>query len=364
MRVLIEFEKKPLAFDHPSALVTCFESSRIPDAFRRLHEALAEGFYVAGFLSYEAGYAFESKFGGKNVSKFPLLCFGIYDRPSALPLPGTRTIGRLSDFRLNVSKDRYVEDISSIRAAIERGDLYQVTYCIKVLFDYEGDAYSLYRYLKKCQPVPYPAYVETERFKILSLSPELFLKKNGNFLLTKPMKGTWPRGSNVFSDLWARRQFQYDEKNRAENVMIADLLRNDFGKIGSRIRARRLFEVDGYRTLFQMTSTVTATVDPRLSLEKAFQAVFPSGSVTGAPKIRAMEMLRDLEGEDRNIYTGAIGYATPTGEWFFNIPIRTLLLEGRRGEMGVGGGIVWDSTPEGEWQEGLLKASFLTNLSN
>jgi para-aminobenzoate synthetase/4-amino-4-deoxychorismate lyase len=174
------------------------------------------------------------------------------------------------------------------------------------------------------------------------------------------MKGTWPRGKGAAGDLFERIRFQYDGKNRAENVMIADLLRNDLGRIGGHVRAPKLFEIAGYNTLFQMTSTVTGEVAQRIPVYDLFRSLFPSGSVTGAPKIRAMEIIRSLEPEERKIYTGAIGYVTPERDMFFNIPIRTLLLDGGRGEMGIGGGIVWDSTPDGEWAEGLLKAKFVT----
>jgi len=205
------------------------------------------------------------------------------------------------------------------------------------------------------------------------LSPELFIKKNSTHLLTKPMKGTWPRGNCIFSDLIAPLRLKYDRKNRAENVMIADLLRNDLGRLGADIKAPTLFEVARYKTLCQMTSTVTAKVKKDVLIYELFSAIFPSGSVTGAPKIRAMEIINELENEQRKIYTGAIGFITPDKDMFFNIPIRTLLIPaandpggsriGRQAEMGLGGGIVWDSTAAGEWEEGLLKAKFLTDLS-
>jgi para-aminobenzoate synthetase/4-amino-4-deoxychorismate lyase len=159
-------------------------------------------------------------------------------------------------------------------------------------------------------------------------------------------------------------RLKYDRKNRAENVMIADLLRNDLGRVGMDIRAPKLFEVAKYATLCQMTSTVTCRVDKAIALYGLFASLFPSGSVTGAPKMRAMEVIRKLEKEERKIYTGAIGYITPDRDMFFNIPIRTLLISGGSGEMGIGGGIVWDSTPQGEWDEGMLKAKFLTGASS
>jgi para-aminobenzoate synthetase/4-amino-4-deoxychorismate lyase len=191
----------------------------------------------------------------------------------------------------------------------------------------------------------------------------MFIKKVSGRLVTKPMKGTWPRGGHMISDFAARLRFQYDAKNRAENVMIADLLRNDLGRVGIAIQAPKLFEVAKYRTLYQMTSTVIGRVDKNISLYQLLASLFPSGSVTGAPKIRAMQIIGELEDEERRIYTGAIGYIAPNKDLFFNIPIRTLLIRQDCAEMGIGGGIVWDSTPQGEWDEGLLKAKFLTDLS-
>jgi para-aminobenzoate synthetase/4-amino-4-deoxychorismate lyase len=191
----------------------------------------------------------------------------------------------------------------------------------------------------------------------------MFIKKIAESAVTKPMKGTWQRGSGPVTDLANRLKFQYDEKNRAENVMIADLLRNDLGKVGLKIRAPKLFEVAKYRKLFQMTSTVTGRIDRDISIYKLFSSLFPSGSVTGAPKIRAMDIIRKLELEERKIYTGAIGYISPDKNLFFNIPIRTILIQEGNAEMGIGGGIVWDSTAQGEWEEGLLKAKFLTDFA-
>jgi anthranilate/para-aminobenzoate synthase component I len=176
------------------------------------------------------------------------------------------------------------------------------------------------------------------------------------------MKGSWPSG-RLIDDLFGGIRLKFDAKNRAENVMIADLLRNDLGRVATGIRAPRLFEVARYRTIFQMTSTVTGRVPVRIGMQELFRAIFPSGSVTGAPKIRAMQVIRALERSPRRIYTGAIGWITPRREMFFNVPIRTLLIRGRDGEMGVGGGIVWDSTAPGEWAEGQWKSRFLAQAA-
>ncbi|MBP6920422.1 MAG: aminodeoxychorismate synthase component I [Candidatus Omnitrophica bacterium] len=361
MKILFEFEKKPLYLEDPVKIISCYHPARLNACFDMIESALACGLTVAGFCSYEAGYAFEKKLWHDKQDDFPLLYMGCYRAPT-LPGAYSRTACgpyALNDIVINTAQDKYFKDIDAIRRYIACGDVYQITYCIKMRFRWDGDAFGLYRALYRMQPVPYPAYLETDRFRILSLSPEMFLKKSGSFIKTKPMKGTWPRGSNPISDLAAGLRLHFDKKNRAENLMITDLLRNDLGRCGKDIAVPVLFEVAQYNLLYQMTSTVTATVREDIPVRELFASVFPSGSVTGAPKIRAMEIIRELENEERRIYTGAIGYILPNRDMFFNIPIRTLLLRDGTGEMGIGGGIVWDSTPQGEWDEGMLKSQFL-----
>jgi para-aminobenzoate synthetase / 4-amino-4-deoxychorismate lyase len=365
MRVLTQFERKSLLFQDPEFIISCTNPDLFKSSFEDIEKALNRGYYLAGFLAYEAGYYFEEKLYKNRQYDFPLIYLGAYKSPQQNKVNLLKPV--LADYpknlRLNITRKQYAVDIDKIRDYIAKGDVYQITYCIKLLFEFCGDPFFLYGQLLKEQPVPYPAYIQTDQFSILSLSPELFIKKNSTHLVTKPMKGTWPRGQGIFFDLIAPLRLKYNRKNRAENVMIADLLRNDLGRLGINIKAPTLFEVARYRTLCQMTSTVTAKIEKDISVYKLFSSIFPSGSVTGAPKIRAMEIINSLEKEERRIYTGAIGYISPEKEMFFNIPIRTLLIKGSQAEMGIGGGIVWDSTPGGEWSEGLLKAKFLTSLS-
>ncbi len=365
MKVLTQFERKSLLFQDPEFIISCSDPSLFVLSFQEIEEALNQGYYLAGFFAYEAGYCFEEKLHKNKQYDFPLIYLGAYKSPqkNKINFPKPAYTHAPENLKLNITKSEYSLNIAAIRDYIAKGDVYQITYCLKLLFKYCGDPLLLYYQLLKEQPVPYPAYIQTERFQILSLSPELFIKKKSAHLVTKPMKGTWPRGNGLFPDLIAPLRLKYDRKNRAENVMIADLLRNDLGRMGVNIKAPALFEVARYKTLCQMTSTVTAKVEKNMPVYKLFSAVFPSGSVTGAPKIRAMEIINELEREERKIYTGAIGYISPDRDMFFNIPIRTLLIQGNQGEMGIGGGIVWDSTSDGEWNEGLLKAKFLTDLA-
>ncbi len=364
MKVLTQFERKSFLFQNPEFIISCTDPANFKPAFRDIELALSQGYYLAGFLSYEAGYYLEEKLYQDKQYDFPLIYLGAYKHLVKDKIIKPVSSYRLENLRLNITQEKYSLNINAIRDYIAKGDVYQITYCLKLLFEFYGEPLSLYYQLLKMQPVPYPAYIQTDEFAILSLSPELFLKKNSTQLVTKPMKGTWPRGKSMFADLIAPLRLKYDRKNRAENVMIADLLRNDLGRLGMNIKAPTLFEVARYKTLYQMTSTVTAKVKQDISVYALFSAIFPSGSVTGAPKIRAMEIINGLEKDQRKIYTGAIGYITPNKEMFFNIPIRTLLIKAsKQAEMGIGGGIVWDSTPVGEWSEGLLKAKFLTDLS-
>ena len=370
MFVYTAFENKPQLFANPEKIITCRNFTEVNKSFELAESMLGKGYCLAGFISYEAGYSFEetlTKCRGKT--DFPLLMFGCYK----LPVNGKGLLNnatakfRVADINTSIPFEDYGRDIDEIRAYIAAGEVYQITYCLKLKFNFAGSGLSLFARLLREQPVPYPAYIKTGEFEILSLSPEMFLKKCGARIITKPMKGTWPRGNGPLSDIASRFRLKYDAKNRAENVMICDLLRNDLGRIGKDIRVERLCEVSGYRTLYQMTSTVLARIDAGKPLADIFRSLFPSGSVTGAPKIASMRIIRGLEREERKIYTGAIGYITPQRNMFFNVPIRTILLENSRGEsargeMGVGGGIIWDSTAQGEWDEGMLKSKFLTSL--
>ena len=364
MKIVCAFEKPALYFDNPVSVIVCSAFKDVPLSFEKIEDALAQNLYVAGFFSYELGYSFEEKFSAYPLNGFPLIYAGCYKKPQQCKdqFVVDNHSNEVKNLRFNISKEKYFNHIDIIRSYLQSGDIYQLTYCLKILFDFNGNAFDLYKKLFGVQPVPYACFVETDQYSIASLSPELFLYKQGKFILSKPMKGTWQRGRNIFSDIFARRKFYYDEKNRAENVMITDLLRNDLGRIGRNIRVPRLYEITPYKTLFQMTSTVTADIAPDISIYNLFKGLFPSGSVTGAPKIRAMEIIHELERGPRNIYTGAIGYIAPSKDLFMNIPIRTVLInrENGKGEMGIGGGIVWDSTAEGEWEEGILKARFFT----
>jgi para-aminobenzoate synthetase/4-amino-4-deoxychorismate lyase len=260
----------------------------------------------------------------------------------------------------------YVESIAAIHEWIRAGDVYQLNFTVPLRIHAPGSPAAHYRRLRARQPVPYAAFLHWQPDRhILSFSPELFfsLETDGETrrIVTRPMKGTAPRGRTTSED---RAQVEWlcaDPKNRAENVMIVDLLRNDLGRLChyGTVRAQNLFAVERYPTLWQMTSTITGELRPSVNFQQIFRALFPCGSITGAPKVRAMQLLADIENRPRNVYTGAIGFFS-SQRTIFSVAIRTLELDGEHGKMGVGSGIVIDSDPIEEFRECLLKTEFLT----
>ncbi|TAK55501.1 MAG: aminodeoxychorismate synthase, component I [Bacteroidetes bacterium] len=394
---------KTLFFFNPIDVIQTNSIEGVPAAFQRIEEALQRGYYLAGYLTYECGYYFEELAGNDNFSQ-PLLWFGVYQQPVVLEEDSRKNRDFLSkDFRLentrfSISDDgspatleEYAKKISRVKWHIQEGDVYQINFTGRMLFELTGSSFGLYDSLRKKQRVGYAAYIQTEEQTILSLSPEMFFKRNGNRITVKPMKGTAKRGRTVTEDEEIKLWLATDNKSRAENVMIVDVLRNDLGKvseIGS-MKTTALYEVEQYDTLFQMTSTVEANLREGVSYYDLFKALFPCGSVTGAPKRRAMEIIRELEPTPRGIYTGAIGYISPDNDAVFSVAIRTVTLAKKddarfkmqdspdaahnpsttlpnsrggefHGTMGTGGGIVWDSKAEDELKECELKAQFLS----
>lgn len=371
-------------FLNPVRVLQAATLDELPALFEQIELCVREGLFVAGFLSYECGYGLEPALRKyfPGPSDFPLAWFGVYQRPFVFdPVSGqfspkispqwqdlcslddtAKEACRVSHCRLAISREDYCAKLEAVRDYIAAGDTYQVNFTSKILFDFEGSAAALFAQLRDQQRVPYAAFLNLGKWKILSLSPELFLRIQDGRILTRPMKGTAPRGLDLRDDLRLQRWLQADPKNRSENVMIVDLLRNDLGRISETgsIQVEQLFAVEKYETLFQMTSTVSGTLRPGTSLLEIFRATFPCGSVTGAPKVRTMQIIRELEPAPRDVYTGAIGYFAPNGDAVFNVAIRTIVLNGNSGEMGVGGGIVFDSRPQQEYEECRLKAQFLT----
>ncbi|HLF20504.1 MAG TPA: aminodeoxychorismate synthase component I, partial [Bacteroidota bacterium] len=273
-------------------------------------------------------------------------------------------VASISSLRPSVTEPEYLKAVRKIKGYIEDGDTYQVNHTFKLKFDFSGSAADLYCRLRNAQHVAFSAFIRLEGSSILSFSPELFFRTEKNAITLKPMKGTSPRGRTLEEDQQMKSELSRSEKNRAENLMIVDLLRNDVGKIArtGTVKVSKFFEIEKYDTVFQATSTIRAKLRPGWTVAEIIRSLFPSGSVTGAPKIRTMQIINEVETEPRGIYTGAIGFVSPKRQSVFNVAIRTVVLDhsSKTGEMGIGSGIVHDSIPEEEYRECFLKAKFLT----
>ncbi|MGK2922844.1 MAG: aminodeoxychorismate synthase component I [Methyloceanibacter sp.] len=366
---------RSLLFTAPQEIVCVSEPGGIEAALQKISDGLARGLHAAGYFAYELGYCLEPKLRGllPEGRDTPLFWIGLFKEPQPLNDDETRrwleTHGgaehaKISNLRLSWTREQYGSAFKSVKDYITAGDVYQINLTQKFFFDFDGDAAALYAALRRKQRVAYGALIATPELSVLSLSPELFFRREGQHMSTRPMKGTAPRGRTPREDARLKTWLAMDEKQRAENLMIVDLLRNDLARvsrIGS-VEVTDLFTVETYRSVHQMTSGITAELRSDMGLGDMLHALFPCGSVTGAPKVRAMEIIRELEGGPRGVYTGAIGHIAPSGDCQFNVAIRTVVLDGQSGEMGIGGGIVADSKEDSEYEECLLKAHFLTKV--
>ena len=373
-------DHQSLLFREPVAKLSFSAGDDVEEFFRQAEEYQAKGHYLAGWFAYEFGYLLEPVLAN-NVQidgQAVLAELGVYGEPhiydhrsqkfsgaGAWPVGGGQEQGdyKVENLRLNLQRDEYLAAIARIKQYIEAGDTYQVNYTLKMLFDFAGSPQALYETLRRNQSVGHTAFIRNGEQQLLSFSPELFFRKQGDCCSVRPMKGTVGRGRTCEEDAQNGQWLQNDIKNRSENVMIVDLLRNDLGRVcdlGS-VQTDSLFDLETYESLHQMTSAIHGRVRADVGLADIFRALFPCGSVTGAPKIRTMEIIRELEVAPRGVYTGGIGYLAPNGDAVFSVPIRTVALSGGQGEMGIGSGVVYDSDPVGEWEECTLKGRFLTD---
>jgi para-aminobenzoate synthetase/4-amino-4-deoxychorismate lyase len=355
-----------MGFDDPVATVEARTLGQVGPVLESASERVAtEGLWAVGWVSYEAAPAFDSALTVGPASDFPLVWFGLFRAPRTLaPSVLLPVAGVPMDWQTTVSAADHREAIERIRHYIHAGDTYQVNYTRRLNAPFEGDPWALFTRLITAQKTRLGAFLDTGDWCLCSASPELFFRLEGDRLISRPMKGTSPRGLTALEDLELRRALEKSEKNRAENVMIVDMVRNDLGRVcepGS-VQATRLYDIEQYPTVWQMTSTVEGRI--RGGVPEIFQALFPPASITGAPKRRTMEIITELESGPRSIYTGAVGFIAPGGRAQFNVAIRTVLIDRRRkrAEYGLGGGIVWDSTAAGEWEEGRVKARVLTEI--
>ncbi len=366
IRCLIQDESTGawLEFEQPVEIVVAEGLTEVEPALARVAERIrTRALWAAGWVSYEAAPAFDAALRVRPPSDFPLVWFGLFPAPRIVPPPGF-PVGEEAPipWQPRIDEADFRAAIARIRRCIQEGETYQVNFTWRLQAPFTGSPRALFERMIAAQKTRLGAWLEVGDWAICSASPELFFRLEGDRLISRPMKGTEPRGGSAAEDRERARQLAASEKNRAENVMIVDMVRNDLGRVcapGS-VEVTRLFEIERYPTLWQMTSTVEGRAVG--GLPEIFRALFPPASITGAPKPRTMGIIADLEREPRSIYTGAIGFWAPGPRAQFNVAIRTVLIDRRRqtAEFGVGGGIVWDSTAGGEWAEGWVKARVLT----
>ena len=367
-------ETRSYLFSSPCDSITAYSVHDSETVFKKIEDALVKGSWVAGWIGYEWGYCLEPRLKHlleSKAPKGPLLWLGIFKKPLIWKhsLNDTPQIlddvpdisSQISQMDLDVSKNQYIDAVKKIHEYIRSGDTYQVNYTIRGRFRFSGNPVDLYLALRANQAVSYGALIFDNTRWIVSLSPELFFKVNKTIIESRPMKGTLPRGRTLEEDLANAASLSNDIKNRAENVMIVDLIRNDIGRLSKTgtVHVPQLFTVERFETLLQMTSTVKGTLADPGNWADIFKALFPCGSITGAPKIRTMEIIAELESSPRSVYTGAVGFISPSGNACFNVAIRTVLLEGERAEIGIGSGVTIGSNPEAEYEETRLKAYFV-----
>ncbi len=368
-------------FYDPIKILVVREYDDIEDFLAEL-DTQSQNQWIAGYLSYEAAYALENRFYGFTNAKppeLPLGWFGVFEEPLRFDhttgkwnrdipeVPDSTDSSEYSHEQMTVThqidEPVFHEKIHAIRQAIKDGETYQVNFTYDVRVSSSLPPFVLFRQLREGQRTPYCAYIQNEYGFVASLSPELFFTVRDGYISTKPMKGTAPRGLSAEEDRGMVSFLEQDEKNRAENLMIVDLLRNDLGRIcrPGTVVTEKLFEVETHPTVHQMTSTITGKLMPGARISTIIKNIFPCGSVTGAPKVRTMEIIHELETGCRGVYCGAIGFTAPNGTAAFNVPIRTL--QKGNGDSSwrfrVGSGIVWDSSAEMEWLECADKTRFL-----
>jgi len=358
IRVLLENH----AFARPEAVAVAYEPGEVAGALKALEAARQGGKWAAGYFSYELGYLLEPRLRPllPRDRAVPLLWFGIFDAPAAPPT-APRTRAYAGPLAHDWNETAYAARFARVHDWIGAGDIYQANLSFRSRFTFVGDAPALYENLRAQSDAPLSAFIDDGERQILSLSPELFFDLTADGKLTaRPMKGTAARGADAASDEAAKEGLRLSAKNRAENLMIVDLLRNDLGRVAETgsVRVEKLYEIETYPTVHQMVSTITAQLKPGTGIEQILRALFPCGSVTGAPKIRAMEIIHEMESSPRGVYCGAIGHFAPDGSARFNVAIRTLTIANGKGELGIGGAVVHDSNSSDEYAECLLKARY------
>ena len=365
-QTIIDFKELGLRhlFTKPIKELKTRNLDQVEALLREVEAYQEQGFYAVGYVSYEAAPAFEKKFAVHSAPLMGeyLLYFTIHEEVETLPFPEDyEAVDLPANWKEEVEAPAYQEAIKTIHHHIRQGDTYQVNYTVQLSQELKADPLAIYNRLVVEQKAHYNAFIQHDDVSILSISPELFFEQDDRLLTTRPMKGTTRRGLTNQEDLQESAWLKADPKNRAENMMIVDLLRNDMNRIleiGSE-QVTRLCQVEQYSTVWQMTSTIESRLRPEVDLVQTFRALFPCGSITGAPKISTMEIIHKTEKAPRGVYCGTIGILLPKGKRIFNVAIRTLQMQGDQAIYGVGGGITWDSKWESEYQETKQKSAVL-----
>ncbi|MDD5087537.1 MAG: aminodeoxychorismate synthase component I [bacterium] len=352
-------ERSRFFFSRPVEIWQADRPEDVRGAVAAVEAAQRDGRYVAGFIAYEAAPAFDPALKTPPRGELPLAWFAAFAAPGATP-PAPPAPPPVAP-ELLIAPGEYLSAVRRALDYIRAGDIYQVNYTVRARLAERVEPYALFRALGEAAPMPHAAFIDTGSAQVVSLSPELFLRRTDDVLETRPMKGTARRRPSWDEDEAARRALAADEKNRAENVMIVDLMRNDLGRVcrAGTVTVPELWRADRFPTVHQMTSLVRGRLRDGVSLFEILAATFPPGSVTGAPKIRACEIIAELEPVPRGIYCGSIGLFFPGGDFELNVAIRTLAFH-PSAILGIGSGIVADSDPQDEWAETKLKYEFVT----
>jgi len=351
------------AFGVPRQTLVARHLAQVRPLLEAVDALSKQGYWCVGYVSYEAGAAFDPAFEVHD-SDGPLVWFGVHDSPLAWPEidPGDEAQVQWHE---GLTRPAFDEGMHAIHQAIAAGELYQLNYTAQMLGQLQGTPIELFTALRRAQPGGYAAYIDTGEVQVLSVSPELFFDWDGERILTRPMKGTAPRGATPEGDAALAAQLHASHKERAENVMIVDLIRNDLSRVAQpfSVRVPHLFQLQALPSVWQMTSDVEALTRAGTTLADVFAALFPCGSITGAPKVSAMQMIRCIEPGPRGVYCGAVGVVRPGGAATFNVAIRTVTVQAGSARCGIGSGITADATAEGEWQEWRHKRAFLERAS-
>ena len=361
--IVLQRDGQWFSFQNPIRIIQADESDEVPGVLEQVDEHVSAGQYAAGFLAYEASAAFDHCLEVHPYPDGPFAWFAIYDEIlEGQHAPPTNHTVPPANWLSTLDAEAFATSIDKIKTYIASGDTYQVNYTFPLKTTLEGSLWPLFQQMTRMQTSRHAAYIDTGQSVICSASPELFFKKSGQTVTCRPMKGTRKRGLTFDEDERLFHQLQHAPKDRSENIMIVDMIRNDLGKIAEpgSVKTTRIFDVEKYETVFQMVSEVQAHSDA--GLLDLFRALYPCASITGAPKVRTMQIIRELENGPRGVYTGTIGSILPGGDAEFNVAIRTVQFDRTSGNAryDTGSGIVWDSDPDSEYQECLSKTRVLT----